>query len=55
MMRNKKQRNPTTMASQDVANLTIFKNAIKQSNQLRNLDIKKKMMTLKQSPIYLLK
>lgn len=52
MMRNKKQNKLNTMSSEDVASLTIFKNAVKESNQLRVFDLKKKMMQLKQSPIY---
>lgn len=54
MMRNKKQKNLNTLSSEDVANLTIFKNSIKESNQLRTFDLKKKMMSLKQSPIFAL-
>lgn len=38
--------------TEDVANLAIFKNAIKESNNYRTLDTKKKMMQLKLSPIY---
>lgn len=40
------------MSTEDVASLTIFKNVIKESNQLRAVDMKKKMMHLKQSPIF---
>lgn len=55
MMRNIKQRNANMMSTEDVANLAIFKNSIKESNQLRTYDVKKKLMVLKQSPIYTLK
>ena len=54
MMRNKKQNKLNTLSSEDVANLTIFKNAVKESNQLRVFDLKKKMMELKQSSIFTL-
>ena len=37
MLRNKKQKNINSISSEDVANLTIFKNAIKESNMFRNI------------------
>lgn len=37
MLRNKRQKNIQTISSEDVANLTIFKNAVKESNTLRNI------------------
>lgn len=54
MMRNKRNKNTSIQGlnSEDVANLAIFKNAIKESNNMRTLEIKKKMMQLKLSPIY---
>lgn len=51
-MESKKDR--TALSSDDVANLSIFKNAIKQNNQLRTFDLHKKMIQLKQSPIFML-
>ena len=52
MLRNKKQKNINSISSEDVANLTIFKNAIKESNMFRNIEIKKKLIQLKQSPLF---
>ena len=55
MMRSKRQKTSQALSSEDVANLAIFKNAIKESNTLRTLDMKKKVMQMKQSPIFNLK
>jgi hypothetical protein len=54
MMRSKKQKGSSTLSVEDVTNLTIFKNAIKEISLLRTYDLKKKMMSLKQSPIFTL-
>ena len=52
MMRNKKNKTANSISSEDVANLTIFKNALKEANTFRNIEVKKKLMQLKQSPIF---
>ena len=51
-MRNKKNKTANSISSEDVANLTIFKNALKEANTFRNIEVKKKLMQLKQSPIF---
>lgn len=51
-MRNKKHKPAQSISSEDVANLTIFKNALKEANTFRNISIKKRLMQLKQSPIF---
>lgn len=53
LMLNKKQRS-TNLSSEDVAGLAIFKNAIKESSMLRNVDLKKKLGSLKQSLVFTL-
>lgn len=53
MLRNKRSKNTQSISSEDVANLTIFKNAIKESNTLRNIEMKKKIISLKQSTLFL--
>ena len=54
-MRSKRQKTNQALSSEDVANLAIFKNAIKESNTLRTLDMKKKIIQMKQSSIFNLK
>lgn len=55
LLRAKRKQNVQSISLEDVANLTIFKNITKEANICRNLETKKQIMKLKQSPIFMQK